>query len=332
MMLLEQTFEHSGNTNLSDIRESLQEAAARALFAPLAASKGAVWLDASTYTTVINPDGSRTDDAAYSADQAANQNPIRYPFALADRVGGRQFRRGFLNKHPCRVAVDELSGKPCFLFGVGGTGTNALSNAGNGEIWTPSILDAAGVEINQKPDLLKPGGYSWAFVLRMAQQGQTINGATVGQYPGGTVIGASATAATAFRIGFDYSTGQLNIYHGNTQVFLNTTDHRDNLGHRYQGWYDAAAGTIGVLKDGVALTNVRPSTAVTTDIPAVTGTSAIMRIGSWDDPTTPSSTGNQRLTGAALSFVGFLQQQSGSPAHLSVPANQAIMTALMATK
>ena len=332
MMLLEQTLEHSGNPNLSSILGSPQEAAARALFAPLAATKGAVWLDASPYTTVINPDNSRTDDPAYGADQAANQNPVRYPFALADRVGGRQFRRGFLNKHPWRITSDELSGKPCFHFGVGGTGTNALSNAGNGEIWTPSILDLSGVEINQKPDLLKPGGYSWAFVLRMAQQGQTINGGTVGQYPGGTVIGASATAATAFRIGFDYNTGQLAIYHGNTQVFLNTTDHRDNLWHRYQGWYDPAAGTIGALKDNVALTNNKASTGVTTDIPAVSGTSAIMRIGSWDDPTTPSTTGNQRLTGAALSFVGFLQQQSGSAAHLSVAANQATMTALMATK
>ena len=175
---------------------------------PYVADRSGIWIDASSDWLYRN--GGPSDDPA--------------GYALIDRLGDRIFTSGIGARHPITVR-DTATGKPCLLFGAGGAGPNVLADGNNGDLEAKSRIDARGQEVNRLPLWDKDRGFSRAFVVRIPQPNQTLNGVTFGSAVGGAILGGGADSGSPF-VDVAFDTGNLTYYYGSGGVF-SAADYRN---------------------------------------------------------------------------------------------------------
>lgn len=246
----------STNALLPNVALTDEERVVWSLFADHAAEKAALWIDVPSARMY----------KGLTADGAAA------PARLLDRCGDRYFAAdAVMQAHPI-IVTDSITGKPALMFGAGGVAPNALDQTYNGALVSPSLLDAAGAEKNNKPLFLRSTGWSLAYKIRLPVPSTTVNGVTFGSITGGTVLGGAS--ADGMTVSSSFSSGQLKAQNDFTvdvagQRLLIGPDLRDAAWHDVVISYDHAAGSMRGWIDGTAHTPI--TSGVTTDIAATTG-------------------------------------------------------------
>lgn len=238
------------NGALLDLRPTYNERVVWQLFDDYAVDKSGFWINGQ----------SRFGINTGASDAIA-------PFRLLDRCGDRLFAPDPIQlRHPFLVN-DSITGKSVWCFGAGGSSPNALSNSANGALYTPSMLTAAGVEINAMP-MIEPGGFSFAAKVRVPTPSTTANGISFGATTGGAIFGGRASSiADCMLVSVQQTVGQFQARTRETggSGIAPSGDIRDGLWHDLVVTYDPGTTTLKGWLDGTLVaTNSSASTDVST--------------------------------------------------------------------
>ncbi|CAL4866721.1 hypothetical protein MMA231_00965 [Asticcacaulis sp. MM231] len=276
-----------------------ERAAYTALFTAPATGGRGLWFDASVAANYANS-GPGDDPAGFKAYERTGFDSAAVPARLLTPDPVRQH-------HPIYIPADEVTGKPCWLFGAGGSGANALSNINNGALTFASQIQSS-QEVNDTPILLPTNGWSVAFKARVPAPGGTVNGVAFAAYPtgipGGAVLGSKTLGTDGFSVEIDQANGHLIAYNRRDYtLYRNNTDLRDGNWHDYVLAWDFGTHSMSAYIDGVSIANA--TTPYPNDISGATGCDKMV-IGGLGG----TAGGPDIRFGGLVSFLAFLPNQS----------------------